>query len=102
MELNQLRVFYHVAKFGSFSLAADALFVTRPAVSIKIKQLEEFYAVRLFERSGKKIELTNAGEILFAYAEKVFDLVKEAENRLHTAKAIMALTMADGEIEYER
>jgi DNA-binding transcriptional LysR family regulator len=83
MELNQLRVFYHVAKFNSFSLAAEALFVTRPAVSISVKQLEDHYAVRLFERSGKKIELTNAGKILFGYAEKVFNLVKEADNRLN-------------------
>lgn len=82
MELNQLRTFYHVAKFKSFSLAAEALFVTRPAVSISVKQLEEHYAVRLFERSGKKIELTNAGEILFSYAKQVFSLVNEADNRL--------------------
>jgi LysR family transcriptional regulator, transcriptional activator of the cysJI operon len=82
MELNQLRVFYHVAKFKSFSLAAEALFVTRPAVSISVRHLEEHCDVRLFERSGKKIALTNAGEILFTYAEKVFNLVKEADNRL--------------------
>jgi DNA-binding transcriptional LysR family regulator len=82
MELNQLRVFYHVAKFNSFSLAAEALFVTRPAVSIRVKRLEDHYGLRLFERAGKKIVLTNAGEILFAYAEKVFNLVKEADNRL--------------------
>jgi LysR family transcriptional regulator, transcriptional activator of the cysJI operon len=82
MELNQLRVFYHVAKFKSFSLAAEALFVTRPAVSISVKRLEDHYGLRLFERAGKKIVLTNAGEILFAYAEKVVNLVKEADNRL--------------------
>lgn len=83
MELNQFRVFYYVAKCKSFAQAADALFVTRPAVSIKIRQLEDFYGVRLFERSGKKIELTNAGKILFAYAEKVFNLIDEAESRLN-------------------
>ena len=62
MDLSQLRVFYHVAKLKSFAAAADALFVTPPAVSIKIKQLESHYDLKLFERSGRKVELTDPGK----------------------------------------
>jgi len=86
MDLSQLRVFYHVARLNSFSSAAAALFVTPPAISIKIKQLEEYYGVKLFERSGRKIELTNPGQILFSYAKKVFDLVAEADSRMEDLK----------------
>lgn len=88
MDLNQLRVFYHAAKLKRFSLAAEALFVTRPLISIRIKQLEDAYGVRLFERTGKRVELTNAGEVLFSYAEKVFNLIKEADSHMEDMKGI--------------
>jgi DNA-binding transcriptional LysR family regulator len=82
MELDQLRFFYHVARTKRFALAAEELFVTRPAVSIRIRQLEEHYRVRLFERSGRKIELTDAGRMLYGYADRIFQLVDEADNRM--------------------
>ncbi len=88
MDLNQFRVFYHAAKFKSFSLAAEALSVTRPLISIRIKQIEEAYGVKLFERSGRRVELTNAGEVLFSYAERVFNLVKEADSHLEDMKGV--------------
>lgn len=93
MDLNQLRVFYHAAKLRSFSSAAEALFVTRPAISIRIKQLEASYGVRLFERTGKRVELTNAGEVLFAYAEKVFNLLKEADSHIEDMKEMTSGTL---------
>jgi DNA-binding transcriptional LysR family regulator len=71
-----------VAKHKSFSLAAETLFVTQPSISIKIKQLENAYRIKLFERFGKRIELTNAGEVLFSYAAKIFNLVKEADSHM--------------------
>ncbi len=89
MDLSQLRVFYHVAKFKSFAAAADALFVTPPAVSIKIKQLEGHYDLKLFERSGRKVELTDPGEALLGYAERVFNLVKEADDHMDDLKGGM-------------
>ena len=89
MDLNQLRVFHQVARLKSFRAAADALFVTPPAVSIKIKQMEEHYGFRLFERSGRKVELTDAGEALLGYAEQVFRLVKEADDHMHDLKGGM-------------
>jgi DNA-binding transcriptional LysR family regulator len=88
MDLNQLRVFYHAAKLKSFSLAAEALFVTRPLISIRIKQLEDAYGLKLFERTGKRVELTNTGEVLLSYADKIFNLIKEAENHMEDMKGI--------------
>lgn len=79
MNLNQLWIFYHVAKHRSFSLAAEALFLTQPSVSTQVKLLEDAYKVRLFERFGKKIELTDHGQILYGYADKIFNLVSEAD-----------------------
>jgi DNA-binding transcriptional LysR family regulator len=79
VNLNQLWIFYHVAKHRSFSLAAEALFLTQPSVSTQVKLLENTYKIRLFERFGKKIELTDHGQILYGYAEKIFNLVSEAD-----------------------
>jgi LysR family transcriptional regulator, transcriptional activator of the cysJI operon len=76
--LNQLWVFYNVALHNSFSLAAQALFMTQPGISTQIKLLENYYEVKLFERYGKKIKLTNTGEILFSYTERIFNLIQES------------------------
>ena len=88
MDLNQLWIFYNVVKHKSFSLAAEKLFVTQPLISIKVKQLEDSYKIRLFERFGKKIELTDAGKILFEYADKIFNIVKEADSHMEDMKGI--------------
>ena len=58
----RLQVFHAVAKHLSFTRAADALFMTQPAVTFQIKQLEEQYSTRLFERRHGSISLTPAGE----------------------------------------
>ena len=86
MDLGQLRAFYQVAKLKSFAGAAEALFVTPPAISIKIKQLEEHYELKLFERSSRRVELTDSGEVLLGYAERVFNLVKEADRHMDDLK----------------
>lgn len=93
MDLNQLRFFHQVAKLKSFGAAANALFVTPPAVSIKIKLMEDRYDVKLFERSGRKTTLTDAGAALFAYSEKIFSLVREADDRMNDMKGSISGTL---------
>jgi len=88
VDLNQLWVFYNVAKHKSFSSTAERLFVTQPLISMKVKQLETAYNMKLIERSHRKIQLTNAGEILFAYEDKIFNIVKEADNHMEDMKGI--------------
>lgn len=78
----RLQVFYTVVKAGSFTKAAERLFMTQPAVTFQIRQLEEHFNTRLLERGHGKLKLTPAGEIVFAYAEKMLSLDEELETRV--------------------
>jgi DNA-binding transcriptional LysR family regulator len=69
-------------------VAAEKLFVTQPLISTKVKQLESSYKTRLFERFGRKIEMTHAGNILFEYADRIFNIVKEADTHMEDMKGI--------------
>lgn len=78
----RLQVFHAVAKHLSFTRAADALFMTQPAVTFQIKQLEEQYGTRLFERRHGSIALTPAGDLVLSYARRILALSDEMETRL--------------------
>ena len=82
MNLNQLKIFYMAAKHGSLSAAAEALYVTQPAVTKGIQRLQEYYEVKLFNRFGKKMVLTEAGEVLYGIAESIFEMENQAEESL--------------------
>jgi DNA-binding transcriptional LysR family regulator len=74
------------AKRGNLSKAAEDLYITQPAVTKGIQRLQEHYDIRLMDRFGKKMVLTNAGEMLFKIAEKIFDLEKHAEENIREFK----------------
>ncbi len=76
--LRQLQVFHAVARHRSFSRAAHALCVSQPAVSAQIKALEQALQLKLFERTGRSVELTEAGRHLLPYAEQVMELLDDA------------------------
>ncbi|MCX7174700.1 MAG: LysR family transcriptional regulator [Proteobacteria bacterium] len=78
----RLQVFHTVAKQLSFTKAGEVLFMTQPAVTFQIKQLEEQFDTRLFDRGHGRLSLTPAGEMVFAYAEKILNLSAEMEVRL--------------------
>lgn len=78
----RLQVFYTVARQLSFTKAAEQLFMTQPAVTFQIKQLEEQFNARLFERSHGKITLTPAGQMVMSYAERILNLSDEMETRV--------------------
>lgn len=78
----RLQVFFAVAKHGSFTRAAEHLFMTQPAVTFQIKQLEEHFNTRLFERGHGRISLTPAGDLVMAYAERILTLNAEMEIRV--------------------
>jgi DNA-binding transcriptional LysR family regulator len=78
MDYDQIASFLEVAKLQSFSRAAEKLFRTQPAISAQVRLLEQECGERLFDRSGKRVLLTPAGEILSRYAQKLLELQKEA------------------------
>ena len=73
----RLRVFYSVATFSSFTKAAEEMFITQPAVTKNIKELESELNIRLFNRIANKITLTEAGRLLLHYTEHVLTLDKK-------------------------
>jgi len=79
INLNQLRAFFLSARERSITKAAQSLYVTQPAVTMQIKSLEQNLEVKLFRKSGKGLDLTDAGEVLFGYAERMFEIVEEME-----------------------
>lgn len=80
--LNRLKVFHVTAGMQSFTRAAEALFLTQPGISKYIKDLEEYYGTRLFDRLGKKVVLTQAGEILYARTETIFGMIDQMKVEL--------------------
>src|SRR5579864_428655 len=78
MDYDQLASFLEVSKLRSFSRAAEKLYRTQPAISAQVRLLEQECGEKLFDRSGKKVQLTPAGEILQGYAERLLAMQKEA------------------------
>ncbi|TDW96026.1 LysR family transcriptional regulator [Dinghuibacter silviterrae] len=82
----RLEVFYKVATLGSFTKAAEALYITQPAVTKHIRELESQWGLPLFERKGNTIHLTDAGQIVRQHAERIFDAYRGLEFDLSTLK----------------
>lgn len=82
MTLEQLRIFLAVVEHLHFTRAAETLFVTQPAVSAAIQNLEEEYGVKLFHRIGRRIEIAEAGKLLKVEAQKILEQVALAERGL--------------------
>jgi DNA-binding transcriptional LysR family regulator len=80
----RLKVFYTVANRLSFTKAATELFITQPAVSKHIQELEEQYKIKLFDRNGSKISLTTGGEILLKHTQNVFEIYREIDFDMST------------------
>ena len=76
----RLQVFHTVARLLSFTKAADALHMTQPAVTFQVRQLEEYFNTRLFDRTHNRISLTEAGERVYGFADKIFQLYNEMES----------------------
>ncbi|MEW6646593.1 MAG: selenium metabolism-associated LysR family transcriptional regulator [Pseudomonadota bacterium] len=76
----RLQVFHTVARLLSFTKAAEHLHMTQPAVTFQVRQLEEHFNTRLFDRTHNRISLTAAGERVYQYADRIFTLYGEMEN----------------------
>jgi len=85
-----------VIKRGSFTKAAEELNVTQPAVTIQVRALEKSLNLKLIQQVGKKVHLNEAGELLYQYAEKIFDLVNEADEKMRDFKKLLRGTLRIG------
>ena len=86
MEIPQLEAFVAVGTFGGFRRAADALRVSQPAVSARIKALEESLGVALFVRAPTGLTLSPAGRALRPHAEQLLQVVAHARQAVHDVR----------------
>jgi DNA-binding transcriptional LysR family regulator len=80
MSDRRLQVFHTVARLLSFTKAAESLHMTQPAVTFQVRQLEEQFNTRLFDRTHNRISLTDAGQRVYEFADRIFELYAEMEN----------------------
>ena len=86
--LHQLKVFEAAARHGSFTRAAEELFLTQPTVSMQIKQLTKSVGLPLFEQLGKRLYLTEAGRELFTTCRQIFDTMAQFEMKVADLKGL--------------
>jgi len=96
MDFDHLVTFVEIAKQGSFSRAGQKLYRSQPAVSAQIRQLEHEYGQKLFDRVGKSVQLTTAGETLLEYAGKLLALRNESQRAVADQAATPRGTLAVG------
>ncbi|WP_199530028.1 LysR substrate-binding domain-containing protein [Pseudoalteromonas sp. bablab_jr010] len=98
MNLNALRVFYTVAKLQSFSGAAETLFISQPAVSKALKELEHQLSLKLIERAtkGRKLALTEGGVALYEHARNIFAIEKTAIDDIKSRTGLKRGTIVIG------
>jgi DNA-binding transcriptional LysR family regulator len=85
-----------VVKRKNVTRAAEELNVTQPAVTIQVKSLEKSLNLKLIQHLGKRVQLTEAGELLYQYADKIFDLAGEANEKMKDFKKLMRGTLKIG------
>ena len=105
VNLDLYRVFYTVAKSGSLTKAAEELYISQPAVSRSIKQLETQLGVTLFTRTHRGMVLSaQGGKVIFAQVERALNLLNEAENRIeemqNSATGTLRIGASDSIFEY--
>lgn len=84
----QLKTFEAVARQLSFTRAAEELFLTQPAVSMQVRQLEDNIGLPLFEHMGRRIDLTHAGQVLHGFVQRINEVVAEADEILEGMKGL--------------
>lgn len=93
MNMNQLKIFHSVAGLLNFTRASEKLHLTQPGISKHIKGLEEYYGTRLFDRPGRGVVLTQAGEILYKATTELFALLKATKLQIDDLE-----TLAGGQL----
>jgi DNA-binding transcriptional LysR family regulator len=92
----QLRVFTEVARHLSFVRAAEQLHLTPPAVTMQVKELESAIGLPLFDREGRKVSLTTAGEYFLVYAKRLLATLKDADDAMARFRKLESGVLAIG------
>jgi DNA-binding transcriptional LysR family regulator len=92
----QLRVFVEVARHLSFVRAAESLHLTPPAVTMQVKELESAIELPLFDREGRKVSLTTAGEYFLVYAKRMLTTLKDADDAMARFRKLESGTLNVG------
>ena len=82
------KIFYTVAKYSNITRAAEALFISQPAVTMSIKKLEELLDTALFVRNKRGVTLTTEGNVLYQHISSAIENIKIGENRLTSLKTL--------------
>lgn len=96
MDLHYLKIFNTVAQFESYKKASDILHISQPALSVQIKKLEGQIGLKLFDKIGNRIYLSENGIILQEYTRKIFDIVDELENTISNTQNFIGGTLNIG------
>jgi DNA-binding transcriptional LysR family regulator len=88
INLSLLRIFQAVAEMRSFTRAAEVVHLTQPGISKHIRQMEEYYGAPLFDRLGKKVAVTQAGEILLEATQEIMASITNAEQKIEEFKGL--------------
>src|SRR5262249_3507497 len=88
MNLNHLAIFHAVAQTGSMTGGAERLGISQPAVSKQVQEFEKVLGVHLFDRIGRRVHLSQAGEVLADHARRLFALAQEAEEAVAEVRAV--------------
>ncbi|MBE9044873.1 LysR family transcriptional regulator [Pleurocapsales cyanobacterium LEGE 10410] len=94
--LDQLRILKAISTEGSFKRAADSLYVSQPAVSLQVQNLEKQLNVPLFDRGGRRAQLTEAGHLLLSYGERVISLCQETCRAIEDLQNLQGGTLIVG------
>lgn len=78
--LNELKSFYFVARYHSFTKASEALPISKAQISKEVQRLETLLGIQLFNRSTRQVHLTEEGQVLYQQAQKIFELTEETSN----------------------
>jgi DNA-binding transcriptional LysR family regulator len=90
VNFNHLKAFFSVAKNKSFTLASKELNLSQSTLSVQIQQLEYYYHCQLLNRKNRPLQLTEEGRIIYAYAQRIFNLAIEMDSEIHDLNILQA------------
>ena len=96
MNIRHLKIFVTVCQYGSMTAAAQHLYVSQPSVSNAIREFEEEYGIRLFDRSSKKLALTEDGKELYTYGTHILSLIDDMSTSINNRRINTTLRIGTG------